>query len=121
MFNLLRNHSGEYHTGIYFLKYPTLPLNEAGRFFRFKEAHASGGVAEIGGDMEYSSVKKTVYTTYAFDWKERAYVLSDNTLWIINEWSVSEEAPKAPMPMKTAGKRFALELIRVDNVTGIRV
>ena len=121
MLSLLQNHSGEYRTGAYFLGYPTLPLNEAGRVFRFKEISVSGTEEDAITNLEYSAHKKTVSTTYGLPWKEKAYVLIGDTVWRIVAWSAEETDAHTVMPMKRVQRRYTIELMRVDNPSEVRL
>ena len=119
MLFLLQNHAGEYRVGAYFLKYPSLPISEAGRIFRFKE-EANGGSEESAiVNLEYGARHKTIVTTTDLSWREKAYVLIESTLWRIETWSYEEIGACAVSPLKVRQKRFRLELTGVDNVSEV--
>ena len=119
MLFLLQNHGGEYRVGAYFLKYPSLPISEAGRIFRFKEEESAGSEQSAVANLEYGARRKTIVTTSDLSWKEKAYVLIESTLWRIETWSSEDLGACAVSPIKVRQKRFRLELTGVDNVSEV--
>ena len=121
MLILLQNHAGEYRTGAYFTKYPTLPLKEAGRVFRFKEKKTAGSKESALLNLEYGARTRRILTSFDLSWQERAYVLIDNTVWRIEAWSCTEIGAQAVMPLKIRQRLFTLELSKVDNASEVRM
>lgn len=122
MTGLLQHHPSEFRTGRYFAEYPTLPLTEAGRVFRFTEG--TGNVShesDVIAGLEYSANSKIVTTTYDCGWKEKAYVLIEGEIWRINSFTASRVGTQAVPIFKPTQKQFTLELVRVDNPVGVAI
>ena len=121
MTGILQTHPSEFRTGRYFKEYPTLPLTEAGRVFRFCEAGANAFREYAVQNLEYFSSRKTITTTYNCGWKEKAYVLIDDEIWRIDAFSSARVGTQAVSMLKSVQKQFTLELIRVENPVGVRL
>lgn len=120
MTSILQHHPSEFRTGRYFKEYPTLPLTEAGRVFRFTEL--TGNISresDVIRGLEYSSNSKVITTTYDCKWKEKAYVLIEGEVWRINTFAIARVGTQAVPMFKPTQKQFTLDLIRVDNPTGV--
>lgn len=112
-------HSAQYLTGRLFDKYPTLPLKEAGRAFRYRHGGGRGAIERVGTGFEYGARQMTVTTPCALDWKEKKYVLADGELWRISSFSHRIIGTAAPSMLKSGNREYSLELVRVDNASEV--
>ena len=114
MYELLKQRHGEYRIGVLYREYPTLPVNEAGRVFRFYVTSGSQSEEDAVSGLEYSSGRMTVHTCSDLRWREKQYVLIDGELWRINSFTSERIGAGAPTPLRVRQKKYTLELWRVD-------
>ena len=119
MYGLLSAHSEEYRIGVLYREYPTLPVTEAGRVFRYTDISGTSAAAYIGFGVECGTLRRVIRTARELDWRERQYVLMDGDLWRIEEWRSERIGTGAPSMLRTGRVRFTISLMRVDNPTGL--
>jgi hypothetical protein len=120
LFGVMQQHHGEYLSGLYFDKYPELPLEERGRYFKYKNSQHSKQMDDIITNLAHEAVQKTIVSTYGLPWKPEAYVLLGDELWRIASVSATPINEQSAALCKAYQKEYSITIRKVANAIGMQ-
>lgn len=119
MYDFIQQHHGCYKTGLYFKKYPSLPMKETGITFKYKFEDVNGLYTRDIARLGYDSYNSSISTSYDLDWKAETYVLLGSDLWqIVNIVKNNEDSQANAIKKKTRAV-YKLTLNKVNNAIGV--
>lgn len=119
MYEFLQQHHGEYKTGVYYMKYPSLPMKETGITFKYKFENVSGNYSRDIANLGYNFYTSSISTSYNLDWTIEAYVLLGSELWQIINIVKNNEDSQANSIKKKNRCTYILTLNKVNNAVGV--
>ena len=120
MYEFLKQHPGEVHTGVYYKSAPSIPMTETGKVFRYSEPDsASDENADVVANLEYRREQKTISTTFGYDWEPDTFVLLGNEVYrILMIRKRTKETPQVAMIRKPPVE-YLLTLDKCGNPVGL--
>lgn len=118
---VVQQHFGEYRTGLFFERYPDLPLTQKGMRFKYKSADSRRAFEDVITNLAEEDKTRTIITTYALAWRAEAYVLLGKDVYRIIDIAETEKDEIVGTVCKTCRKEFSISLRKVDNATGVEI
>lgn len=121
MYEFLRAKSREPFTALYFKSEPTLPMDEQGERFVYREAPRFDSVDNVIPNVKERNAQKSIETTSPIRFIPDGYVVIDDTLWRINTVTATPRTGMAAAINRRPPVTQTLQIQQVYNPTGARV
>ena len=113
---MIRQHPGEFTTGVYFDKYPTFSNYSIGDVFKFKRINGQNMEQSIGtANLENIAHTMTIATTWQIPFKVKGYILIQKDLYIITSIAHEDVQAQAIALVRNPAQRYVIQLTQVDN------
>jgi hypothetical protein len=117
-FGIVRQRHGEYKSGLYFEKYPEIPVHETGKLFKYRDNDRQRSMEDIVANLAHEMTTKTIVSTYRLPWKSEAYVLLGGEVWRISGVMETEKNQAESAIVRVVEREYTISLRRVANATG---
>lgn len=121
MFGVVDHTNTQYNTGLYFPEYPSLPMQDGGTRFRYREQIKSARMSDVVAMLSNESTQKIIMTNYRLDFKVEGYVLLGSVLYRIMDVSSVAVSPQTARFIKRPMIEQTLTLNRVSNALGLEI